>query len=489
MKKLILVITILGLGLNQSFGQFQTGMPTSNLAGVMGITINPANTNYLNNGTDFLLFSASMSILNNGFYLDRKPIPALFSPANISAFTGKSATGEKENINETFDRIFNLRRSLKDNNYIFVDATVYGPSILINHKKHSYGLTTALKTASGTVNLAPELATFMLKGSAASELQGKSFNWNNVVSGTIVYTDIAFNYSYELADSYKSKHRIGASLHYLNGINSIYISDLGGTRWSFIGDSAVYMSDGNLRYNYAATKSGKMSELMESRGKGFALDIGYTYMRKKKSRPTRLTVCPNIRYGGRIREYQEYKWKLGVAIMDIGRIDFNNQTVATTYNNANGNTRNLDLEFYKGVFALDRRLQFDYSGNPGSNFETAKAYSHYTATRFQFQFDYNYKNNIFFNFSGSQRLPMPGAISMVAPNILSLTTRFEKMQYEWGVPISLIEYQHPIMGIYFRYGPFYLGTNHLLETVGIRNIKGADLFFGLKFNFSNFKGV
>jgi hypothetical protein len=271
--------------------------------------------------------------------------------------------------------------------------------------------------------------------------------------------------------------------------NSIHISDLGGTRWSYIGDSTVFMSDGNLQYNYAATKSGKISELMESRGKGFALDIGYTYMRKKKSTPTRLTVCPNIRYGGRIREYQEYKWKLGVAIMDIGRIDFNNQTVATTYTNANGNTRNLDLEFYKGVFALDRRLQFDYSGNPGSEFELAKAYSHYTATRFQFQFDYNYKNNIFFNFSGSQRLPMPGAISMVAPNILSLTTRFEKMQYEWGVPISLIEYQHPIMGLYFRYGPFYLGTNHLLETIGLRNIRGADLFFGLKFNFSNFKGV
>lgn len=489
MKKLIIVLTLLALGLNQSFGQFQTGMPTSNMAGVMGITINPANTNFLNNGTDFMLFSMSSGIMNNGFYLNPKPVPTLLSPDIFSALSGKSANGEKENINETFERVFNMQRSLKDRNYIFADLTIYGPSLLINHKKHSYGFTTALKTALGTVNLAPELATFMLKGSAAAELQGKTFDWNGAVSGTLVYTDIAFNYSYEIRDSYKSKQRIGISAHYLNGINSIDIADMGGTKWSFIGDSSVFMSDGNLRVNYAATRSGKLSELMESRGRGFAFDVGYTYMRKKRARPTRITVCPNIVYGGRIREFQEYKWKLGMSIMDIGKIDFNNQTIATSYENANGNTKNLDLEFYKGLFALDRRLQFDYSGNPGTNFVRGDAYTHYTATRFQFQFDYNYKNNLFFNLSGSQRLPMPGAISMIAPNILSLTTRYEKLKYEFGAPISLIEYQYPIMGFYFRYGPFYLGTNHLLEMVGIRNIRGADIFFGLKFNFSNFRGV
>jgi hypothetical protein len=489
MKKLIFVLTLLGLGLNQSYGQFQTGMPTSNLAGVMGITVNPANTNYLNNGTDFMLFSVSAGLLNNGFYLDPKPIPTLFSPDFFKSFTGKTATGEKESINKSFERVFKVQRSLKDRNYIFADATIYGPSVLINYKKHSYGLTTAFKTGLGTVNLTPELSIFLLKGGSTLDLVGKTFDWNKATSSTLVYTDIAFNYSYEIVNSYKSNQRIGISAHYLNGINSINIADMGGTTWSFFGDSSLLMTDGNLRFNYAATKSGKVAELMESRGQGFAFDIGYTYMRKRKSRPTITTACPNIRYGGRVREFQEYKWKLGLAIMDIGKIDFNNQTIATSYVNANGPTKNLDLEFYKGIFALDRRLQFDYSGNPGINFDLGDAYTHYTATRFQFQFDYNYKKNLFFNFSGSQRIPIPGAVSLLSPNILSLTARYEKLKYEWGVPVSLIEYQYPVMGFYYRYGPFYIGTNHLLEMVGLRNVRGGDIFFGLKFNFSNFKGV
>lgn len=489
MKKLLILFTLLGIGLNQSFGQFQAGIATSNYAGVMGITINPANTNYLNNGTDFMVFSASFGLMNNGFYLDRKPLPALLSPSNISAFTSKSPSGEKESINETFDRVFNLRRSLKDNNYVFVDATVYGPSALINYKKHSFGFTTAFKAASGTTRLAPEMAIFMLKGPSAIELQEKAFSWNNVVSSTIAYTDIALNYSYEILDTYKSKHRIGLSAHYLNGINSIDIADNGKTKWTFIGDSTISMENGNFRYNYAATKSGKMSELLETRGTGFAFDIGYTYLRKRKSRPTIITNCPNIRFGGSVREFQSYKWKFGVALMDIGMINFDHQTVNSVYENSRGFSKNLDQEFYKGVFALDRRLQFDFSGIGPTKYTRTNAYTHYTATRLQVQFDYNYKNNWYFNFAASQRVPMPGAISMLAPNIMSLTTRYEKLNYEIGVPVSLIEYQYPVMGLYYRYGPFYIGTNHFLEMVGIRNIRGGDLFLGLKFNFSNFKGV
>ncbi len=489
MKKLLIVLTLLGFGLNQSFGQFQGGLPTSNFAGVMGITVNPATTNFLNNGTDFMLFSFSGSMLNNGFYLNPKPIPSLLSPDVFKSLSGKSETGEKLSMNEALDRTFNTQLSLKDRNYIFADATIYGPSALINYKNHSFGVTTAFKSASGSVNLTPELSIFLLKGGTTGDLLNKTFDWNRAASSTMVYTDFAFNYSYEIINTYKSKHRIGISAHYLNGINSISITDMGGTTWSFIGDSTILMTDGNLRYNYAATKSGKVAELMETRGRGFAFDIGYTYMRKKKSRPTMMTICPNIRFGGRVREYQEYKWKLGVAIMDIGKIDFNNQSIATRYENANGPTKNLELELYKGIFALDRRLQFDYSGNPGIKYDLGDSYTHYTATRFQFQFDYNYKKNLYFNFSGSQRIPIPNAVSMIAPNILSFTTRYEKLKYEWGVPVSLIEYQYPIMGFYFRYGPFYLGTNHLLEMVGVRNIRGADLFFGLKFNFSNFKGV
>ncbi|OYU97716.1 MAG: hypothetical protein CFE21_05355 [Bacteroidetes bacterium B1(2017)] len=489
MKKIFLLIALWGVGVNLSLAQFQTGLVASNHAGVMGVTINPANTNYLNNGTDFTLFNYSTTLMNNGYYLQPKPITQLASPKIIKAFTGGSAGDGGESINQTFDRIFDLKRSFQKNNYIFADATIYGPSLLINYKKHSFGLLTSLKSISGSINMPKELEIFLIKGSSAVELQGKSFDLNKFVSGTMVYSDIAFNYSYEIAETYNTKHRLGITAHYLTGINSLDFEDKGGSKWTFVGDSTIVMENGNLLYNYSATKASTLGEMMASRGSGFAFDIGYNFLKKKKSRPTRITVCPNIRFGGKIREYQDYLYRFGISLMDVGMINFNRQTVYSEYQNASGSTKNLDQAFYKGIFALDRQLRYDFSGNPGTTFILDNKYTHYTATRLNVQFDYHFKNNIYFSFAGSHRLPMPGAISMRSPNILSVSARYETLKYELGFPISLIEYQYPIIGLNFRIGPFYMGTNHLPEIIGLRNIRGVDVFMGLKINLSNFRGV
>lgn len=488
MERIVRLIAILTCFALTAEAQFQGGFLTGTQAGVMGVTLNPANTNYLNNGTDFLLAGFSTSVLNNGFYLQPKPITQYVNGDIVRSLTKKDEGNPQESINQKFDRIFDLKRDLKDNNYIFADATIQGPSILINHHKHSFGLLTSLRNNSNTVRLSPEMAILMLKGANATELIGQNMSLNFVSSNTMVTSDIAFNYSYQIVNNYKSIQRLGFTAHYLSGIASVVFQANNDALWQFVGDSTIYANPTDLYYGYSATKSEKAGDLFESRGKGFAFDIGYTYVRKKKSRPTRLTVCPNIRFLGRIREYQEYKWKFGAAIMDIGYMNFNYQTSFNTYENATGGLKNLDQEFYRGVFALERALYFGLSG-PGTEYKNEKAFTQALPTRLNVQFDYQYKNNLYFNFAATHRLPLPGTVAMKAVNVMSFTTRFEREKYDLYMPINLIEYQIPTLGFGFRTGPFYMGTNHLLEMVGLRKIKGVDLFFGLKFNLSNFRGV
>jgi hypothetical protein len=489
MKRLYLILLLLGCVKNESFAQFQTGIYSSNYSGVMGLVINPANSNYLSNGTDFTPFTFSTSVLNNGYYLDSKPITKILSPSVLGQLTGSSGNGD-ESINQTFDRVFSLKRSFKPKNYIFAGATIYGPSASINYYRHSFGILTSFKSASSNINLPKEMEIFLLKGPSAIELIDKTVKLNNFASATLVYTDIAFNYSYKIVDSRYSTQGLGITAHYLNGINSLNFEETGGnTKWTFHSDSSITMENGNIRFNYAATKSIELGDISKTRGRGFAFDIGYTFLRKNKARPTRLTVCPNIRYGGKTREYQDYKWKFGVSLMDLGRISFTKETVQSQYENAYGPSKNIDQSFYNGVFALERRLRFDYAYNTGTKYTVENKYTHFTASRLNVQFDYHYKENLYLSFFGSHRLPMPNVVTMSAPNILSLSVRYEKLKYEIGLPISLVEYQYPILGFNFRTGPFYFGTNHLLELVGLRNIRGLDLYFGVKFNFSNFRGV
>ena len=484
----ITIILIAGFLFSQKANaQFLGGLQSSNQAGVLGVTVNPSHTNFLSGGTDLLTFAFSSTILNNGFYLDAKPITGYINREIISSITGKSTDGES--INEKFDKAYNIKRSLKDKNYIFADVAIYGPSFLMNISRHSFGIVTALKTSSNTINMPREMSIFLLKGAATNELIGKETQLNFVRSNTMVYTDIAFNYSYKIHESLRYNHRIGINLHYLSGINSIIFQDNNNSKWAFIGDSTINFENADFSFNYAATKTGSIGELLGSRGNGFAFDEGYSITKKKKGRPTRTTICPNIRNLGRIREFQEYRWRFGISLMDIGFIRFNEQTSSNTFLNANGPSKNLDQAFYKGVFALERELIFDFAGNPNTTHVIGKEYTQYLASRVNIQFDYALKNKWFINFNGTQRLPLTGDFGMRAANIVSITARREKEKSGIFIPLNFVEYQNPTLGFGFKAGPFFMGTNHIFELIGLRNIKGVDLYFGLKFNLSNFKGA
>lgn len=486
-KKILIFVTLLVvLGNSLVYGQFQNGIFSSSNSGVLGVTINPANSNLLSNGTDFMPFFFTSSVLNNDFYLPPKPITSVLKPEIFTAFQENETLGG-ETINQKFDRLFDLHRSLKPSGYIFADFTVYGPSFLTNIGRHSFGIQTSFKSSESTVKLTKELAIFLQKGLVNSELSDKTFKLGNVQAGAIAYTDIALNYSYKIYESNSSAHRLGATFQYLTGINSMIFQDNGGTTWNVGSDSSVLMTNANFQYNYAAVNSKEIAVLSQSRGSGFGLDIGYTFIRKN-GRPTRTTYCPNIRGGGKIREYQSYKWKLGIAVMDIGYINFNKETVANHYINAIGQMKDLDANFYRGVFQLNRAL---YYGLIGSKNDIKTSYNHYLPTRVNAQFDYYYKNYWFFSLLLSQRTPLSNNVSMLSPNIVSLQARYEKLRYEIGVPISLIEYQYPVIGLNFRYGPFIIGSNQILEMVGLRKIFGVDLYIGLKFNISNIgmKGI
>lgn len=487
MNKIIIILVAGLLFAQKASAQFLGGLQSSNQAGVLGVTVNPSHTNFLSGGTDFLAFGFSSTILNNGFYLEAKPITGYVNRDIISSITGNSVNGES--INEKFDKAYNIKRSLTDKNYIFADVAIYGPSFLINFSRHSFGLVTSLKTNSNTINMPAEMSIFLLKGAATNDLIGKEIGLNFVRSNTLVYTDIAFNYSYKIKESLRYNQRIGVNLHYLNGINSIIFQDNNNSKWAFVGDSTINFENANFSYNYAATKTGNLGELLGSRGNGFAFDLGYSVTKKKKGRPTRTTICPNIRNLGRVREFQEYKWKFGISLLDIGFIRFNEQTSLNTYLNANGPSRNLDQSFYKGVFALERELLFDFAGNPNTTHIVDNKYTQYLASRINIQFDYALKNRWFINFNGTQRLLLPGEFGMRAANIISITARREKEKSGIFIPLNLVEYQNPTLGFGFKAGPFFMGTNHLFELIGLRNIKGVDLYFGLKFNLSNFRGT
>jgi hypothetical protein len=483
MKKKIILLFVILLSLTVRLSaQFQTGIYSSNFSGVMGPMINPSSTNWLSNSTEVMPIGVSFSVLNNGFYLPAKPLPTLLG----SSFTQfMSDTGK--NMSEVFDRVFQIKRDLKPNNYAYIDFTMMGPSFLSSFGKNSVGLYTGVRTISSSYGLTPELATFLLKGNRTDDLFGKTISMDKSRSGNLAFADIAVNFSTIIKESLRYAHRFGVNGHFLLGINSVYWAD-NGSQWTFGADSTIYVEKGEFNFGYGATKSKYLSELLAIRGTGFSGDLGYTLIRKRKGIRSTTAQCPNIAGGGRVRKYQTYKWRFGISVMDLGFINFKKQTVNTQFGNINGSIDSLIDEAYKGVFALDRALRFAFSGNPGAQVNVTDNYVHYLPSRVNVQFDYNWKDMWFLNFTASQRVVFSSNLSNRAPNIMSVALRHENVKQEWSVPISLIEYQYPIVGFHYRYGPFFIGTNQVLEMIGLRKIRGVDMYMGLKFNISHIKG-
>ena len=481
-KKIILLLLVLIVLVVKIQAQFQTGIYSSNFSGVMGPMINPSSTNWLSNSTEIMPIGLSFNVMNNGFYMPAQPLPTLLggSFSQLMSDTGK-------NVSEVFDRVFKINRDLKKSNYAYIDFTMMGPSFLTSFGKSSVGLYTGLRTISASYGLSPELATFLLKGNRTNDLFGKTMSMDGSRSGNLAFYDIAGNYSTIINESQRYAHRLGFNAHLLLGINSVYWAD-NGTNWTFGTDSVIYFEQGSFNFGYAATNSKYVSELMKLRGTGFAGDIGYTIIRKRKGIRSTNAQCPNIAGGGRVRQFQTYRWKLGVSVMDIGFINFKTQTVNTDYKNVFGGIDSLIDEAYKGVFALDRALRFGFTGNPNVGFTQTDNYIHYLPTRVNVQFDFNWREMWFLSFTASQRVVFNSNLSNRAPNITSVAIRHETSKQEWSVPISLIEYQYPIVGFHYRYGPFFIGTNHALEMIGLRKIRGVDMYLGLKFNISHIKG-
>ena len=98
------------------------------------------------------------------------------------------------------------------------------------------------------------------------------------------------------------------------------------------------------------------------------------------------------------------------------------------------------------------------------------------------QFDYALTKHIYANASWVNRLYFTPS-EVARANQLDLSARYEKRKWEASIDYTLFEYSQSALGVGLRYGFFVIGTDRLLEWIGVSDVKSFDLFFGFKFNF------
>jgi len=201
-------------------------------------------------------------------------------------------------------------------------------------------------------------------------------------------------------------------------------------------------------------------------------DLGATY-----TRTTRNAYKQYIRRPCENR-YEDYLYRIGVAVIDIGRIRFKDNAEAYAIDNRSSYWSDVnDLDFESmGQFIDTVSYQFygDYTSAYRGNIVRI-----WLPSALSIQVDYHYLGPWYVNASFIYGFRVSPS-SIKRPAQLALTPRYEKGWFEASLPITLYDWYLPRIGLALRFYMLTVGTEKLGEFFRISNFTGMDFYFSLK---------
>lgn len=345
---------------------------------------------------------------------------------------------------------------------------VAAPSVVWSQGDHGLALSLGARSYTGIRKVPSFVAQFIENGvQDYTEQHDIDYSIKNLKAASINFGEVKLTYAYTFLKRRRNMFMGGVSVSKLfaiaGGAANIYEFDFNVdndsiTDVALLNADAMYTSEASFN-----TKS------------GVGFDIGFTYQHMLSNVQYYLPNTP--KYGC---NDINYKYKIGVSIIDIGSIKFDNSTYSfagydfTDYSWLNYSDTEVDDDNVTSVFSEE-----ETTIEEGRVKRTDRVR---LPTFISGQFDYNlWQSRVYVNATIVQGIP-PGRkkFGLRHANSLSITPRFESYWFDFALPFSLYEYQHPQLGASVRVGPLTVGTDKLINWISKSNVYGADFYVYLK---------
>jgi hypothetical protein len=452
--------------------QEMLGLVNSNYAGIYGISLNPASMVGSRLYMDYNLISYQSSFANNYFYLERDDYLNYMFHGTVPVYY----TTENE------ERNYAIYRN-HENYYSYYNQRLIGPSAMIVDGKHAFGLTTALRTNASLHNIPQDIGLFLYEAIDYDVQQGITYSHNKDIQfGTMTWFEVNLSYAYNFKRYKWESWSAGITVKPLLGSMGTYsnISDL---IYNVHNDDSVSVYNTNFDYAYSIPINYDDSHFPQEpliRGFGVGFDLGVTYSKTTKGHSTR--------HFGRLceQQYDEYNYKFGISLMDIGYIKFKKNAEQRNYVATS-------TEWYKPYDTLPESsvneisTKIDYYFQDNSEDVTVRNNFVMTLpTALSLQYDYAFNDYLYINATLIYGFSL-GKSFIKRPSILSLTPRFETARIELSLPISLVEWDwsFPRIGFSIRYGNLFFGFDKINSFIGFSEFNGFDFYGGIRLNLTN----
>jgi len=441
------------------------GIANSNYAGTNGIYMNPSSIADSRHGFYMNLFTFDGTVTNN--YLR-------YSGPNLAESIGNDDFGQD---NEYLQERLNGKPKM-----FTVAGDVRLPSYMVKMSpKHSFAIASRFRTAVQGNNVSEDVLKLIKYGAGSDGLQNV-FNQSHFGLNVNSFLENSITYGRVIIDQDKHFIKGGITVKRLTGIYSAHLvnKELGYTiKKDAEGIPMLEIQRMNMQMGYSR---GNFEidpvETIGNRnapGKGWGMDVGFTYEFRPDIEEYRYTMDGEE---GLDNRKNKYKYRVGVALMDVGGLRYNDSGLSRSYNISRQNVTISaeDIE-NSNTDDIDDLLIDVLDIQPS---EQSTSFKSGLPTALNVNFDYKIANRLYVNTTIIQGLRSRHSVSMRQNSLVAVTPRVEMKWLELSFPLSLMNNHRDFaFGTMVKLGPLFVGSDNISGLVGGGKPFGTNVYAGL----------
>lgn len=350
----------------------------------------------------------------------------------------------------------------------YADVMVQGPSVSFAVKSHSIALITNFRTIANVRGIDGSLARYIEHGFQYQPEMGKIHEEKDIRLGALSWAETGIGYGTILSRRGDMITQGAITVRKLWGVAGV------GARvdsWRYqVRDSSnieTFQFAGEYGFNDILGHG-----IGPGNGSGMGVDLGIMFKRRFDSSEGYVPHDPCTD--------GDYRIRFGFSVHDLGRIKFKGRNYVNRFNaseqsewNDFTNTKIDDLS------QIDSLLTAGF-GAAKDNAE-GNDFSMMLPATLSAQIDYNWGGGLYTYASVVAGLPWLSRMGIQRASYLTFVPRWEVKRFEASIPVTLYEFQKPLVGAAFRFNSMIIGSDDLMGILFKKDIYGASFYFSLKY--------
>ncbi|NCA75313.1 MAG: hypothetical protein EOM90_03170 [Alphaproteobacteria bacterium] len=478
-KRAYFLVLLMALYGAAASGQEMLGVMNGNYAGVNGLVMNPS---FPAGSVDFLsinLVGADIYANSNYLFIHRKDYSfgGLFTvdindPAYLYTYYYPSVQ-----FTDTLHYLDYLKKtSLKR---VFVNTRVLGPSLMYRNGIHTFSLVSGFRNNVSVDKMTYNTANFIFRGLDFVPQQDITYSEGPYQVALLSWIELGLGYSCVVYEDDQKAFTAGITGKVLLGMAGAYGSVKDVTYNVPNNDTILFDKlDCTMGFALPIDLSGG-TELQTDpliRGWGVGFDVGVSYVRKGGS-SSRNALNADV-----VQDVAaDYRYRVGLSLLDLGKITFNQGVEVHEFSGVTN-------EMWSGLRGFHARsirnflnsASYNLLGDSTASLTDKSSFGIWLPAAVSLQADYNFGYHLFANLTFVQGISF-GTPSVRRSTLLALTPRYETRWYEVNLPLSLVDFRDPQIGLALRIFGLTVGTEKLGTFLHLSDVRGVDLYFALSF--------